>query len=169
MCGKSAGTATRILGWSGYSRIFCWSNVGVTNVFLSVVIATSKSHHVSDVTLFLYSVEEMRHGPQSVDRDILSAVGLPLKRNNGILYESGILCKKKKKKKKNQSIKIISYTISIGRFTNATFYTMFPAATAAPFARNVVRRGIFSSSFFPLRIQVLLGLATFSRGLSRYP
>ena len=39
---------------------------------------------------------------------------------------------------------------------------MFPAATAATFARNVVHRGILA--FF----QFLLGLATFSNGLSRY-
>ena len=39
---------------------------------------------------------------------------------------------------------------------------MFPAATAAPFAQNVVRRAILVIS---PRIQVLLGLAKFSHGL----
>ena len=39
---------------------------------------------------------------------------------------------------------------------------MFPAATVATFARNVVYRGIWTL------IQFLLGLATFSNGLSRY-
>ena len=38
---------------------------------------------------------------------------------------------------------------------------MFPAATAATFARNVMHRGILAL------IQFLLGLATFSNGLSR--
>ena len=38
---------------------------------------------------------------------------------------------------------------------------MFPAATAATFARNVVHRGILAL------FQFLLGLATFSNGLSR--
>ena len=41
-------------------------------------------------------------------------------------------------------------------------YTMFPAATAAPFDQNVVHRGILAL------FQLLLGLATFSNGLSRY-
>ena len=39
---------------------------------------------------------------------------------------------------------------------------MFPAATAATFARNVVHRGILAL------FQFLLGLATFSNDLSRY-
>ena len=39
---------------------------------------------------------------------------------------------------------------------------MFPAATAATFARNVVHRGILAL------FQFLLDLATFSSGLSRY-
>ena len=38
---------------------------------------------------------------------------------------------------------------------------MFPAATEATFARNVVHRGILAI------FQFLLGLATFSNGLSR--
>ena len=38
---------------------------------------------------------------------------------------------------------------------------MFPSATAATFARNVVHRGILALC------QFLLGLATFSNGLSR--
>ena len=38
---------------------------------------------------------------------------------------------------------------------------MFPAATAATFTRNVVLRGILAL------LQILLGLATFSNGLSR--
>ena len=42
---------------------------------------------------------------------------------------------------------------------------MFPAATAVTVARNVARRGVFSH--FCLCVQVLLSLATFSRGLSR--
>ena len=107
MCGKSVGTATRILGWPGYSRIFFRGNVGVTNVFLFVVIATSEAHHVGDVTLFLYTVEEMRHGTQSVDRNVLSAVGLRVKRNDCILNEFELLCKKKKKKIKKKKIIII--------------------------------------------------------------
>ena len=40
---------------------------------------------------------------------------------------------------------------------------MFLVATAATFARNVVHRGILAL------FQFLLGLATFSNGLSRYP
>ena len=43
---------------------------------------------------------------------------------------------------------------------------MFPAATAVTVARNVARRGVFSH--FCLCIKVLLSLATFSLGLSRY-
>ena len=39
---------------------------------------------------------------------------------------------------------------------------MFPAATAATFARNVVHRGILAV------FQFLSGVATFSNGLSRY-
>ena len=42
---------------------------------------------------------------------------------------------------------------------------MFPAATAVTVARNVARLGVFSH--FCLCVQVLLSLATFSRGLSR--
>ena len=46
---------------------------------------------------------------------------------------------------------------------------MFPAATAAPFARNVVRGGILAIfSLYFLCIQVLIGLAKFAHGLSRY-
>ena len=43
---------------------------------------------------------------------------------------------------------------------------MYPAATAVTVVRNVARRGIFSH--FCLCIKVLLSLATFSHGLSRY-
>ena len=43
---------------------------------------------------------------------------------------------------------------------------MFPAATAAPFARNVVRRGILAIFFSVFKL--CLGLAKFSHGLSRY-
>ena len=42
---------------------------------------------------------------------------------------------------------------------------MFPAATAVTVATNVARHGVFSH--FCLCVQVLLSLATFSRGLSR--
>ena len=42
---------------------------------------------------------------------------------------------------------------------------MFPAATAVTVARNVARRGVLS--LFCQCVQVLLGLATFSHGLSR--
>ena len=43
---------------------------------------------------------------------------------------------------------------------------MFPAATAVTVARKVACRGVFSH--FCLCIKVLLSLATFSHGLSRY-
>ena len=43
---------------------------------------------------------------------------------------------------------------------------MFPAAEAVTEARNVARRGVFSH--FCLCVQVLLSLATFSHGLSRF-
>ena len=42
-------------------------------------------------------------------------------------------------------------------------YTMFPAATAAPFARNVVRRGIFGHFF--LSFHVLLSFITVYHGI----
>ena len=42
-------------------------------------------------------------------------------------------------------------------------YTMFPAATAAPFARNVVRRGIFGHFF--LSFHVLLSFLTVYHGI----
>ena len=43
---------------------------------------------------------------------------------------------------------------------------MFPAVTAVTVARNVARRGVLNH--FCLRVQVLLSLATFSHGLSRF-
>ena len=43
---------------------------------------------------------------------------------------------------------------------------MFPAATAVTVARNVARRDVFNH--FCLCVQVLLSLATFSHGLSRF-
>ena len=43
---------------------------------------------------------------------------------------------------------------------------MFPVATAAPFARNVVRRGILAIF---LRIQVLLGFLTIYHGIRDGP
>ena len=52
-----------------------------------------KPHHVSNVTLLMDSMNEMRHGPPGHDRHIFASMSLAIQRYSGLLIIIFMLCK----------------------------------------------------------------------------